>query len=234
MAKQPRPWIVTPHTALQKLEDNLWLLESNVPGTPMRRRMTIIRRSDGTLVFYQAVPMNDATLAEIRTLGKPAILIVPHDQHGMDATAFAEKLGVEIYGPKKNEEKLRKKFQLAGTVEDLPPDPALMFEAVEGSKTGEPVAIVRSTGGRVSLIFADAYMATPSQGTALPLRIMGFAGGPKVAPIFKWLFVSDLKALKAHLTRLASTPGLTHLVPCHGLVESRDAAGTLKRAAAAA
>jgi hypothetical protein len=234
MAKQPRPWIVTPHAPLQKLEDNLWLLESNVPGTPMKRRMAIIKRSDGTLVFYQAVPMDEAALAEIRAWGKPAILIVPHDQHGMDATPFAEKLGVHIYGPQKNEEKLRRKFKLAGTVESLEPDPSLTFEPVAGAKTGEPVAIVRSAGGRVSLIFADAYMATPSEGTALPLRLLGFAGGPKVAPIFKLLFVSDKRALKQHLSRLASTPGLAHLIPCHGLVESTDPAGTLQRAAAMA
>lgn len=232
MAKAARPWIVTPHGPLQQLEDNIWLLESRVPGTPMQRRMTIIKRSDGSLVFYQAVPMDEPTLAQVRALGKPAYLIVPHDQHGMDATPFAEKLGLQIYGPKQNEQSLRKKFKLAGTMEDIPPDPAVKFESVAGTKTGEPVAIVRSAGGRVSMVFADAYMATPSEGTPWFLRAMGFAGGPKVAPIFKMFFVSDKAALKAHLTQLASTPGLAHLIPCHGVVESSDAAGTLKRAAA--
>src|ERR1700740_1248869 len=100
MQKKPRPWTVTPHTPLRKLEDNLWVVESNVPGTPMKRRMAIIRRSDGALVFYQAVPVDDATLAEVKALGKPPYLIVPHNQHGMDATAFAEKLSLKIYGPK--------------------------------------------------------------------------------------------------------------------------------------
>jgi hypothetical protein len=232
MPKPPRPWIVTPHGPIQKLEDNLWLVGSKVPGTPMDRRMAIIKRSDGTLVFYQAVPLDEPTLAQVKAWGKPAILIVPHDQHGMDAPAFAEKLGLKIYGPKKNETKLRAKFNLAGTVEEIPPDPAVSFESVAGSKTGEPVAVVRHAGGRISLVFADAYMATPSAGLALPLRILGFGGGPKVTPIFKMFFVSDRAALKAHLEQLASLQGLTHLVPCHGVVVSADAAGTLKRVAA--
>jgi hypothetical protein len=231
MAKAPRPWIVTPHSPLQKLEENLWTVESNVPGTPMRRRMSIIRRTDGTLAFYQAVPVDDATLAQITAWGRPSILIVPHDQHGMDAPAFAEKLGVKIYGPKPNEKKLREKFNLAGTLDEIPVDPAVSFESVAGSKQGEAVGIVRS-GDKVSLLFADAYMANPSEGTALPLRLVGFAGGPKVPPIFKLFFMSDRKALKAHLEKLAATPGLKHLVPCHGTIESNDAVGTLKRVAA--
>lgn len=35
MAKSPRPWTVTPHSPIQKLEENLWVVTSNVPGTPM-------------------------------------------------------------------------------------------------------------------------------------------------------------------------------------------------------
>jgi hypothetical protein len=194
--------------------------------------MAIIRRSDGTLAFYQAVPLDDATLAQVTAWGKPSVLIVPHDHHGMDATPFAEKLGLKIYGPKANEAKLRAKFKLAGTLEDVPADPAVTFESVDGAKNGEALAIVHSAGGRVSLIFADAYMATPSAGLALPLRIAGFGGGPKVTPIFKLLFLKDRSALKAHFERLAALPGLSHLIPCHGEVESKDAPGTLKRVAA--
>jgi hypothetical protein len=231
MAKTPRPWIVTPHSPFQKLEDNLWLVENTIPGTPMMRRMSIIKRADGTLVFYQAIPLDDASLAEVKAWGKPAVLVVPHDQHGLDARAFAEKLGVKIYGPKRNEAKMRAKFELAGTIEDLPKDPAVTFESMDGTKTGEPVAIVRSGSGRVSLIFADAYMATPSEGTAFLIRLAGFAGGPKVVPMFRMFFLKDKKALRSHFERLASLPGLAHLIPCHGVIESKDAPGTLRSVA---
>jgi hypothetical protein len=231
MGKSPRPWTVTPHSPIQKLEENLWVVTSNVPGTPMQRRMAIVRRTDGQLLFYQAVPLEEAALAEVKAWGKPAFLVVPHDQHGMDATAFAQKLGLKIYGPRANEAKLRAKFDLAGTLEDIPPDPAVRLESVAGAKTGEPVAIVTSAGGHVTLIFADAYMATPSQGLALPLRVLGFGGGPRVVPIFKLLFLRDRAALKNHFEQLSSLPGLAHLVPCHGAIESADAAGTLRRVA---
>ena len=57
MARKLRPWFVAPHGPLEKLEDNLWTIDAPLPGTPLSRRMAIIKRSDGTLLFFQAVPV---------------------------------------------------------------------------------------------------------------------------------------------------------------------------------
>jgi hypothetical protein len=103
-------------------------------------------------------------------------------------------------------------------------------ESLAGAKSGEPVVIVRS-GPRVSLLFADAYQDLTGYKVALPFRVLGFAGGPKVVPIFKWLFTRDKAALKAHLEKLAALPGLERLVPCHGAIKKSDAAATLKQVA---
>lgn len=232
MAKPPRPWTVTPHNPIEKLDDNLWAVESPVPGLPARRRMCIVKRSDGQLLFHNAVPLDDAALAEVTAWGKPAFLVIPHDQHGVDAHAFSQKLGVKIYGPKASEEKMRARWQLAGTIEDLPADASLSLESLAGTKSGEPVAIVRS-GARVSLLFSDVYQDATGYKLPLPMRILGFSGGPKVVPVFKWLFTRDKAALRAHLEKLAALPGLERLVPCHGAIKSADAANTLKQVAAA-
>ena len=60
MAKARRPWIVTKHGPLEQLDDNLWSVESAVPGMPMPRRMCIAKMADGKLVFFHAVPLEDA------------------------------------------------------------------------------------------------------------------------------------------------------------------------------
>jgi hypothetical protein len=233
MAKPPRPWIVTPHSPIERIDDNLWAVESPVPGAAFKRRMSIIKRSDGQLVFFNAVPLVEESLAEVLAWGKPAFLVIPHHLHGIDAHAFSEKLGLKIYGPKANEAKMRTRWQIAGTLEDLPPDPSVQFESLDGTRTGEPVGIVR-TGDRVTLLFADAYQ--DSSGYALPfgMRLFGFGGGPKVVPAFKLVFTRDKAALKAHLERLAALPGLARIVPCHGAIKRSDAAATLRQVAAAA
>ena len=58
MAKSPRPWIVTRHDPIEKLEDNLWAVQGDVPGIPFKRRMFIIKRWDNSLMFFgMAVPL---------------------------------------------------------------------------------------------------------------------------------------------------------------------------------
>lgn len=69
-------------------------------GTGMDRRMSIIRLADGRLVFHNAVPIDDATLAKLTAWGKPSILIVPMHLHAIDAPAFREKLGLKVFTSK--------------------------------------------------------------------------------------------------------------------------------------
>jgi hypothetical protein len=232
MAKAPRPWTVTPHKPLEKVDENLWTVESAVPGLPVNRRMFIVKLGDGSLLFYHAVPLEEAALDEIRAWGKPAILLAAHDQHIMDGPAFAAKLGLKVYGPKECAAKLKERVALAGTLEDLPKDPSFTAWSAAGTKSGEPILAVNS-GGRVSLCFSDAIQNNPRDGASLFIRLAGLTGGPKVTPLFRFLFLQDKKALRAQLEELAATPGLARLLPCHGAPVTANAADGLRAAAAA-
>jgi hypothetical protein len=233
MPKPQRPWKVTAHDPIEKLEENLWAVNGKIPGVPMHRRMCIVKRSDGRLLFFHAIPLDDKALAEVTAWGKPAFLVVGHDQHAVDADAFSKRLGLKIFGPKEKDAQLRDRIELAGHLEDLPADPAVSIEAMAGTKSGEPVMIVRSAGGqRVSLLFCDAIHNNHPDRTSLILRLLGFAGGLKVNPVFKLLFMSDRTALRAHLEKLAAVLGLTRLVPCHGDILTTDVPAALRAAAA--
>ncbi|MEW6431593.1 MAG: hypothetical protein AB1730_08780 [Myxococcota bacterium] len=62
-----RPWEVGRPGPLVPVDDGLWCVEDQVPGIPgARRRMSIIRRADGGLVFFNAVPLPDAQRYEVR------------------------------------------------------------------------------------------------------------------------------------------------------------------------
>jgi len=234
MTNHARPWTVLPHGPVEKLDDNLWTVAGDLPGVSVKeiRRMSIVRRSDGSLLFFHAIPLDEMTLAEVRAWGQPAVLVVPHDQHTVDARAFAERLALRVFGPTLNEKKLRTRVDLAGTLDQLEADPCVTFESLAGTKTGEAVGIVRS-GERVSLLFADAVQAIPKETLPMVFRLFGMGGGPKVTPPFKFRFVNDRRALRSHLERLSDLPGLTRLLPCHGALTTVDAAETLKCVAAA-
>ncbi|HET8732485.1 MAG TPA: hypothetical protein VFM45_01810, partial [Anaeromyxobacteraceae bacterium] len=60
MTRRPRPWTVLPHGPLERLEENLHVVDGWVPGIRgLRRRMAVVRRSDGGLVFFNAVPVDE-------------------------------------------------------------------------------------------------------------------------------------------------------------------------------
>lgn len=122
MAKPPRPWTVTPHGPIEKLEDNLWAVEGAVPVPGgIRRRMCIVKLQNGDLLFFHAVPLAEPQLAEVKAWGRPATLVVAHDNHAIDAVAFAAKLGLQVYAPRAGEAGLRaRQVPLAGGLEQVP------------------------------------------------------------------------------------------------------------------
>ena len=57
MAEKPkRPWTVLEHSKLQKIDDNLWGIESYVPGARIPRRMCIIKRTDEGWIAEPLMP----------------------------------------------------------------------------------------------------------------------------------------------------------------------------------
>jgi hypothetical protein len=226
-----RPWTVTPHGPLEKFDDNLWGLSSAIPNLGAHRRMIILRRTDGTLLFINAVPMDDAVRSELEAWGKPTHLVVTHDQHCIDAEAFRKRLGVQVYGPKGVEAKVRERVELTGTFEALPPDPSFTLEELPFVKLGEPVLTVKSAGG-ISLVFSDVFQNGDPATIGFKFRLLGFAG-PRTPPIYKLQFLTDKAALRAKFEAWASLPGLRRIVPSHGLVVEggEKAAQTLREAA---
>ncbi len=236
MATAPRPWTVTRHDPIERLDDNLWAVNGVVPdfppGSGMDRRMSIIKLSDGRLVFHNAVPLEEAALAEVIAWGKPSILIIPMHLHAIDAHAFAERLGLQVFTSKATAEQVRALVPVAGTLEDLPKDPALGCEPLAGTRFGEAAYVVQS-GPRASLLFCDAFHdSRPGTGFGgFMFKLLGFTGRePKIPPFYKLRAVTDKKALKADLLRLAETPGLVRAVPSHGHVVTNDPAGAIRRA----
>jgi hypothetical protein len=232
MASKRRPWIVSGHDPIEKLETNLWTVQGLIPGTPWRRRMFIVRQGGGSLLFAgAAVPLGEDALAEVMGWGRPAALVVPHHFHMIDAQAFATRLGLAVYGPAASARRTARRADMAGAFEDLPPDPAVQIEPVAGASLGEPVLIVRS-GGRISLLFADVIQNMAPESMGWGWRVLGFTGGPKVTPAYRLFFLRRGRAgLRSQLQRWADLPGLCRLVPCHGRIVSEGAAEALRTAA---
>jgi hypothetical protein len=227
-----RAWTVLEPTGLARIDDNLWAVEDVIPGIPkfFKRRMSIVRRGDGKLVFFNAVPVPDETLAAIRDLGTPADLVVPSNLHMMDAPAFAAKVGVKAYAPPKSLDAVRARMPDAASLDELPPDPALTPGTVDAFKTGEAWLVVRS-GPRASLLVCDLVLNV-RHGTGFNgfmFKLMGFSGDkPKLPKPAQIRVLRDKPGVKALYVKLAQTEGLARIVPSHGPVIDVDPAAVLR------
>lgn len=222
-----RPWTVQTPGPLTPRGEGLWTIDDQVPGIPVNRRMTIVRRDDGSLVFFNAIPVPDDTLAQLRKLGTPAALIIPNQFHAIDAAAFAQKLNVPAFMPDVAITALAD--QLKGhRISELPRGDDLQLFAVEGFKTHEVVLVTRGC-----LITADLVTNVPHLGgvQGLVMRLIGFTGpAPTLPPPVRFRVGKNKTLIRARLEQLASL-GLSTLIPSHGAVFTGDVGAVLRRIA---
>ncbi|MGZ6123615.1 MAG: hypothetical protein ACXWLR_01570 [Myxococcales bacterium] len=232
----PRPWTVLPHRPIEKLLENLWTVEADLPRGPLKRRMGVARLGSGQLVFLNAVALDEPSMRQIESWGEPAFAIAPNGFHRLDMGAYKARYPkLRVLAGRGARKRVAEIAAVDGWLELLPNDPGLVIEDVAGTKMGDVVCTARAAS-RASLCFpGDVLMNVPEAGgvPGLLLRVLGFIGDLRVPRLIRWLGVRDRNALKAHLSRLADTPGLQHVFTCHGPVISVDPSGALRRAAEA-
>jgi hypothetical protein len=213
-------WNVGEHGALEKLEPNLWTVEAAVPNLPLRRRMTLVRLGDGSVVVHSAVCLAEALQREIDAWGTVRFVFVPNGWHRLDARAYAERYpDARVVCPDGARKLVAKKVRVDGNPSLVPADSTLALEKLRGSRIEEHALVVRS-GERVSLVFGDTVFNLPklSGFHGWVYGAIGSTGAPKVTPLMRLVSVNDRSALRAQLETLTATPSLYRVIPGHGTV----------------
>jgi hypothetical protein len=231
MAK-PRPWTVLPHEPIRPLVDGVWMVRGDIPGMnmPLRRTMTVARRGDGTLLLHSVIALDDATMTELESFGRPSVMVIPNGWHQLDAAAYKERYpDLEVVCPRRDMKKVGQQLPVDRALEDFPADTGLRAEILDGFDR-EGVIVAGSAASAV-LVFGDTVMNVPHMkgGEAFFYRLMGISGGPRVHTLMKLL--SKKRRLREHLFRLADTPDLASIVPGHGDPIVGDAANVLREVA---
>ena len=212
-------WSFLPHGKLQRLADNLWTIEGTLPAMPLPRVMTIAKRSDGALVMHSPVALDLDTMRALEALGDPMFVVVPNGYHRLDPPAFAQRYPrAQVLCPRGARKRVAAVVRVDGTYEAFPADSAVNLFDLDGVAQKEGVMAITSDDG-VTLVFNDLIFNMPHFGGAHGafFRLGGWTGGPRVTPMAKLALVSDKKALRAHLLRLAEMRGLARIVVSHHL-----------------
>ena len=118
-------------------------------------------------------------------------------------------------------------------IDDIPADPNVRLEALDGNKSGETVVIVRHGAGQHTIVLCDAIYNLNEKIPGLQGFLVGlvFGGGPNIPKAIRMIGIDDKKLVKAHLLRLADTANLKRIIVAHGPNLTHSPAGTLRAVA---
>ncbi len=214
---------------LQHIEEGLACVEAELPKGPLRRRMTLARRADGSVVVHNAMMLDEAGMREVEAFGEPRFLVVPNAWHRLDAPAYLRRFPkLRVFCPRAAAGRVGKVVPVAGGYDDFPEDEAVTVEHIRGTAEREGVMRVRPAGV-TSLVFNDLVfnMNHMSGFQGRMLRWMGSSGGPRVTPIGKFLLVRDAEEVSQHLLELSQLPMLSRLIIMHGDIVEEEASEVL-------
>jgi hypothetical protein len=234
-ASNDTDWLVLPHDPVQELTENLWRVEGALPHFSMRRVMTVVRLQDGRLVIHSAIAMDESAMKRLEAWGEPAILLVPHSRHRMDAPRYKRRYpALRVFAPPAVMNKAREVVDVDGTFAEAPLDPSASLELLDGTGEAEAALIVRSNDG-VTVVLTEVVFDLELPKSMLlrtAIKLTGFGPGAVVTPVVKLEMVKNKRALAAHLERLAGTPELQRLIVGHSRMSAgADAPQALRKAA---
>lgn len=235
MPKANTTWTVTAHEPIEVFHDRLWRVEGSLPKMDLRRVMTLARMSDDKLLIHNGIALDEASMKRIEAWGTPTWLIVPNGFHRLDAPAFKARYPqIKVLCPRGARKKVEEVVPVDGTYEDLPADPFVRLEILDGMKEAEGVLHVNDGHGDHTLVFNDAVFNMPHVhgfvGFVLK-HITASTGGPKVSNVARFFLFKDKAAAGRHLLRLADTPGLRRIIVSHHQTITTDPAETLRAVA---
>lgn len=235
MPKAHPSWTVLDHGPLEQLADNLYRVEGAVPGMSLRRVMTLVRRSDGSVLAHNPIALDDARRQQLEALGSLAVIVTPSAIHRLDTPAFKARYpSAAVFCPSGARRRVSEVVTVDGSYEDYADDGVVRFETLDGVAAAEGAMIVNSSDG-VTVVLNDVVMNMDTRRDVLGYvftSVLGSAPGPRVSRLSKWALVKDQSALRAHLERLAALPNLIRLVVSHDKVaRGPEAARALREAA---
>jgi hypothetical protein len=218
---------IHPYESLREHGDGLHTMDGRWKNSPFKRRMTVIRRSDGELAIHSAIRLQDADYAKLlEPLGRVALVVVPSSLHGDEARFYAERYpDAKVLVPRPVKEKCAAKLpRVDGTIgEDWPVAWSSELRAlqVEGTRMGE--AVFLHVPSR-TLVVTDLAFHFTDELKGFTRTLMTWNGvvnrlGP--SRIFRWLFLKNREALRRSLQPVKDWE-FERVVMSHGTIVERD------------
>jgi hypothetical protein len=233
MPKPFETWTVLPHQPLQKLEDNLWMVEGKLG--PIRRVMAVVKLSGGRLLIWNPIALDEPEMKELEAWGTPTFLVVPNAGHRMDSRIWKKRYpGVTVIAPPGGKKKIEQIVAVDRTDGEVG-DPAVALTFPECTAGRDTLLVVKHGDDSASIVINDLVMNqrhVPGFAGFL-FKLAGFTSNTPNVPLPpRLLLVKDKPGLKTLLQQLAATPSLKRVIVSHGDMLESGAAEGLRQAVA--
>ena len=226
-------WKVLPHGQLTAVDSNVWTVTGviRMPVGEFERRMTVARLRDGGLVVYSAIALDEPQMAQLDGLGRMAWLVVPGDDHRLDAKPWLQRYPtMHVAAPAGAREKALEVVPVESTAPDFG-DPDVRWITVPGTREHEAALTVRGARG-TTLVVNDliANLRHEHGFSGWMLRLMGFAGDePNIPGVRRLAMIKDAGALAGQLLAWSEIADLHCILVSHGEPIVDNPRGELRR-----
>jgi hypothetical protein len=225
---------IYPYAPPRSLVADLWQVKGSLKMAAIPRNMTIYRLTDRRLVLYSVIAMHEDGMRALEALGKPAIAIVPHDRHQMDAPFYKQRYpDLRFLAPEPSKPR---NVSIDGDLTELG---AFGIHAypLPGTSYHEAVLELPIDGG-IALCTCELLgnLSTPPTGLiGLAFKVLGPPGGGfGVSRAVRWREVVDRQATRSWLAGLSDRRDIRVITVGHGAPVTEDIHAALTRAAAGA
>ena len=236
MAKLNQEWTVQPHGELIAVTDGIFTVEGSIvmPLGKFPRRMTVLTLHDGGTAIWSPVPLHEADMARIESLGPVRFLIVPNQAHRLDLKPWSVRYPeARILAPPGARKAVAEAAPVDAT-NDIIEDPAITFHIVAGTKADEFALTVKRRDG-TTLILNDILSNVrhpKGLGANIMARLLGFGvKRPRTSRPVRRMFVKDPAVLAKQFKAWAAIRDLRRVIVSHVDVIGRAPDKALNRAA---
>jgi hypothetical protein len=223
-----------PHGELHALAPNLWQVRGSM-SFPLRRNMTVYRLPDGTLVLHSVVAMEEAGMKALEALGRPAVMVIPHGGHRMDAGFYKQRYpDLKVACPPEGKQKAEERCgRVDGTPEEILSPLGIKVHPVHGVRQGEFALEVDIPGGKALITNDVLGSRDPHEKLPLMVRLTGPPAGHRlgVARIVRWVLVRNKVDLRGWCHLMAENPAIKLITTAHAPPVASDCAAALREAA---
>jgi hypothetical protein len=228
------PHRLFPHGKIESLAPDLWQVRGSM-SFPLRRNMTIYRLPDGTLVLHSVVAMDEEGMKSLEALGRPAVMVIPHGGHRMDAGFYKQRYpDLKVACPAEGKQRAEQRCgHVDGTPEEILGPLGIKVHPVHGTRQGEFALEVDIPGGKALITNDVLGSRDPSEKLPLMARLTGPPAGHRlgVARIFRWVMVRNKVDLRGWCHLMAENPAIKLITTSHAPPVTADCAEALREAA---